>query len=144
MPALPKTPAKPGLGRQPGPAERGGAQVPLRSYLGFMSIASLSDALPQPGETLSSDDLLLRFLEVQTLRGMELYPAQEEALLELCEGKNVILNTPTGSGKSLVASGLHFLSMAQGRRSVYTCPIKARVAARISLRVRSSRVSPSL
>jgi len=92
-----------------------------------MSIASLSDALPQPGETLSSDDLLLRFLEVQTLRGMELYPAQEEALLELCEGKNVILNTPTGSGKSLVASGLHFLSMAQGRRSVYTCPIKALV-----------------
>lgn len=92
-----------------------------------MSIASLSDALPQPGETLSSDDLLVRFLEVQTLRGMELYPAQEEALLELCEGKNVILNTPTGSGKSLVASGLHFLSMAQGRRSVYTCPIKALV-----------------
>ena len=56
-----------------------------------------------------------------------LYPAQEEAILELYDGKNVILNTPTGSGKSLVAAALHFQSLAQGRRSVYTCPIKALV-----------------
>ena len=48
-------------------------------------------------------------------------------MLELYEGKNVILNTPTGSGKSLVASAMHFQSLAQGRRSVYTCPIKALV-----------------
>ncbi len=56
-----------------------------------------------------------------------LYPAQEEAILELFEGKNVILNTPTGSGKTLVASALHFASLAHGRRSVYTSPIKALV-----------------
>lgn len=88
--------------------------------------ASLQDALPR-GEECSADQLLSRFLEVHALRGLSLYEAQEEALLELWDGKNVILNTPTGSGKSLVASGLHFLSLAQGRRSVYTCPVKALV-----------------
>jgi superfamily II RNA helicase len=65
------------------------------------------------------------FLDFVTERGLELYPAQEEAILELYSGKNVILNTPTGSGKSLVAAALHFQSMALGRRSIYTCPIKA-------------------
>ena len=54
-------------------------------------------------------------------------PAQEAAILELFEEKNVILNTPTGSGKSLVAAALHFKALAQGKRSVYTCPIKALV-----------------
>ncbi|MDZ4288927.1 MAG: DUF3516 domain-containing protein, partial [Prosthecobacter sp.] len=58
---------------------------------------------------------------------LELYPAQEEAILELFEDKNVILNTPTGSGKSLVATAAHFRSLAGGRRSVYTSPIKALV-----------------
>lgn len=88
--------------------------------------ASLADALPR-GEECSADQLLERFLEVNALRGLSLYPAQEEALLELWDDKNLILNTPTGSGKSLVASGLHFLSLARGRRSVYTCPVKALV-----------------
>jgi superfamily II RNA helicase len=60
-------------------------------------------------------------------KGLELYPAQEEAILALYEGRNVILNTPTGSGKSLVATALHFHSLASGRRSIYTCPIKALV-----------------
>ncbi len=87
---------------------------------------SLENALPQ-GETIDDDGLLMRFLEVQELRGVSLYPAQEEAILELFSGKNVILNTPTGSGKSLVASALHFHSLARGRKSVYTCPVKALV-----------------
>ena len=60
-------------------------------------------------------------------RGTTLYPAQEEAILELLDGKNVILNTPTGSGKSMVALALHFDSIVHGRKSVYTCPIKALV-----------------
>ena len=72
-------------------------------------------------------DLLSEFLEQQRSRGIEPYPAQEEALLELADGKNVILNTPTGSGKSLVAAGLHFFALKRGVRSVYTCPIKALV-----------------
>jgi superfamily II RNA helicase len=71
--------------------------------------------------------LLDRFLEYVVERRLELYPAQEAAILELFDDKNVILNTPTGSGKSLVASALHFQSLSQGRRSVYTCPIKALV-----------------
>ena len=74
-----------------------------------------------------SDELLGLFLDFVASRGLTLYAAQEEAILELFEEKNVILNTPTGSGKSLVASALHFASLAHGRRSVYTCPIKALV-----------------
>ena len=85
----------------------------------------LYDLLP-PGEA-GSDELLGRFLDYVAGKGLALYPAQEEAILELFEDKNVILNTPTGSGKSLVAAALHFESLAQGRRSVYTCPIKALV-----------------
>ena len=78
-------------------------------------------------EDTSSDSLLGRFLDYVAGRGLTLYPAQEEALLEVFEGKNVILNTPTGSGKSLVAMALLFAALARGRRAVYTCPIKALV-----------------
>ncbi len=67
------------------------------------------------------------FLEVVTRAGLTLYPAQEEAVLALFEGANVILNTPTGSGKSLVARALHFRSVAGAGRSVYTSPVKALV-----------------
>jgi len=86
----------------------------------------LYDLLPGDAEP-DSDALLGRFLDYVADLGLTLYPAQEEAILELFEGRNVILNTPTGSGKSLVASALHFASLAHGRRSVYTCPIKALV-----------------
>ena len=68
-----------------------------------------------------------RFLDYVTGRRLQLYPAQETAILELFDEKNVILNTPTGSGKSLVATALHFQAIARGRRSIYTCPIKALV-----------------
>ncbi len=61
-------------------------------------------------------------------RGLELYPAQSEALIELVSGAHVILSTPTGSGKSLVATGAHFAALVGGRRSVYTAPIKALVS----------------
>lgn len=60
-------------------------------------------------------------------RGLTLYPEQEEAILALFDGQNVVLNTPTGSGKSLVAAALHFKALCAGERSVYTCPIKALV-----------------
>jgi superfamily II RNA helicase len=74
-----------------------------------------------------NDSLLGAFLERIESRGLTLYPAQENAILELFDEKNVILNTPTGSGKSLVATALHFKAFSQGKRSIYTCPIKALV-----------------
>ncbi|WP_067898702.1 DEAD/DEAH box helicase [Nocardia vaccinii] len=61
-------------------------------------------------------------------QGLTLYPAQEEALLELMTGANVILSTPTGSGKSMVAIGAHFTALNTGQRSYYTAPIKALVS----------------
>jgi len=74
-----------------------------------------------------SDKLMEHFLDYVTEKGIELYPAQEEAILEVFAGNNLILNTPTGSGKSLVAAAMHYYSACMGRRSVYTCPIKALV-----------------
>ncbi|MEI6107689.1 MAG: DEAD/DEAH box helicase, partial [Opitutae bacterium] len=73
------------------------------------------------------DTVLDAFLKAMAARGLTLYPEQEEAILELFADRNVILNTPTGSGKSLVAAALHFKALCAGQRSVYTCPIKALV-----------------
>jgi superfamily II RNA helicase len=81
---------------------------------------------PLPGSP-DPDAVLDAFLAAMAARGLTLYPEQEEAILELFAGRNVILNTPTGSGKSLVASALHFKALCAGQRSVYTCPIKALV-----------------
>src|SRR5271168_2705172 len=88
--------------------------------------ATLYDLIPRD-ERPGNDALLGCFLEYVEGRRLQLYAAQEAAILELFEEKNVILNTPTGSGKSLVAAALHFKALAQGKRSVYTCPIKALV-----------------
>ncbi|MDB6064563.1 MAG: box helicase [Pedosphaera sp.] len=87
---------------------------------------TLYDLIPREGNP-GNDVLLGRFLEYVEGRRLQLYPAQEAAILELFEEKNVILNTPTGSGKSMVAAALHFKALAQGKRSIYTCPIKALV-----------------
>ncbi|MCS7091154.1 MAG: DUF3516 domain-containing protein [Verrucomicrobiota bacterium] len=88
---------------------------------------TLYDFLVQDPDAVSSESLLDRFLEYASQRGLTLYAAQEEALLAVLEGQNVILQTPTGSGKSLVAMALLFAALARGRRAVYTCPIKALV-----------------
>ncbi|MFT5466847.1 MAG: hypothetical protein ACI8UO_001947 [Verrucomicrobiales bacterium] len=80
--------------------------------------ASLSDPS-------SNDEILDAFLSHLIDMGIEPYHHQEEAILELFAGNNVILNTPTGSGKSLVAQALQFRAICQGRRSFYTVPVKA-------------------
>jgi superfamily II RNA helicase len=90
--------------------------------------APLQKRLPPLDSEPESQALLDAFLDYVTEMGLTLYPAQEEALLEIFDGKNVILNTPTGSGKSLVATAMHFYATAMGRRSFYTCPIKALVS----------------
>jgi len=88
---------------------------------------SLSAIIPTDGFA-SDDDALDAFLGWVQDRGLTLYSAQEEAILEIFAGAHVILKTPTGSGKSLVAIALHFRELAAGRRSVYTAPIKALVS----------------
>jgi superfamily II RNA helicase len=89
--------------------------------------APLGDRLPEPGRVLAAEEVLDRFVAFAAEAGLSLYPYQEEALLQLLDGKHLVLATPTGSGKSLVATFLHFQALCQGRRTVYTCPIKALV-----------------
>jgi superfamily II RNA helicase len=74
------------------------------------------------------DEVFESFVDWSGRQGLALYPHQEEALFELVAGSNVILNTPTGSGKSLVATGAHFVALSQGQRTFYTAPIKALVS----------------
>lgn len=82
-------------------------------------------ALSKPESPLTSEEALENFLTYLLESGIEPYDHQENAILELFEGKNVILNTPTGSGKSLVAAALHYRGLCLGRTSYYTVPIKA-------------------
>ncbi|OMC11836.1 DEAD/DEAH box helicase [Mycolicibacterium fortuitum] len=75
-----------------------------------------------------ADALFTDFAGWAEANGTTLYPAQEEALIELVSGANVILATPTGSGKSLVATGAIYAALAGDRVSFYTAPIKALVS----------------
>ncbi|AXI76411.1 DEAD/DEAH box helicase [Peterkaempfera bronchialis] len=86
---------------------------------------SLIDELPGSADP---DTLFEVFAGWAEERGITLYPHQEEALIEIVSGANVILNTPTGSGKSLVAAGAHFTALARRERTFYTAPIKALVS----------------
>ena len=90
-----------------------------------MVLPALGDYLPN---TPGVDELLDAFIEWSLAADLELYPHQEEAVLRLLAGENVVLATPTGSGKSLVAVAGAFAMLAQGRRAVYTAPIKALVS----------------
>ncbi|OUO64550.1 DEAD/DEAH box helicase [Collinsella sp. An268] len=82
----------------------------------------------EPEPWLTADEAFERFLAWCEGRGIDLWPHQEEALMDLAAGDHVILGTPTGSGKSLVALGQLFMAMAQGHRAYYTAPIKALVS----------------
>ncbi|WP_280263966.1 DEAD/DEAH box helicase [Nocardia abscessus] len=86
----------------------------------------LTELLDIPGT--DADALYESFGMWAAEQGTPLYPAQDEALLELASGSNVILATPTGSGKSLVAVGAHLFALSQGLRTYYTAPIKALVS----------------
>ena len=85
----------------------------------------LTDLIPSPPDPDALYDAFETWVRQQ---GITLYPAQEEAVIEILTGSNVILSTPTGSGKTLVATGAHFAALAQGRRTYYTAPIKALVS----------------
>jgi superfamily II RNA helicase len=86
---------------------------------------TLTDLRPP---TPDPDSLFEAFSGWANEQGLVLYPHQEEALIEIVSGANVILSTPTGSGKSLVATGAHFAAIADGRTTFYTAPIKALVS----------------
>src|SRR5258708_4358476 len=86
---------------------------------------TLTDQLP---EIAGPDDLFNAFEDWAKTAGLSLYPHQEEAPIEIVSGANVILSTPTGSGKSLVAAGAHFTALARGVRTFYTAPVKALVS----------------
>src|SRR3712207_593966 len=86
---------------------------------------TLFDAIPADP---SPDALFDAFTGWVGGQGLSLYPHQEEAAIELLDGSNVVLATPTGSGKSMVAVAAHFAALAEGGRTFYTAPIKALVS----------------
>src|SRR6201990_1197963 len=96
------------------------ANAPLLDDSGDLSALRAKGADP--------DGLFASFAAWAEANDTALYPAQEEALIELVSGANVILATPTGSGKSLVATGALYAALAADRRSYYTAPIKALVS----------------
>ncbi len=95
---------------------------------GMATSSTLTDLLPREGTNADPDQLFESFADWAQERGTALYPHQEEAVIELLSGSNVILATPTGSGKSLVATAAHFQALAEDRVSFYTAPIKALVS----------------
>ncbi|MDK8525265.1 DEAD/DEAH box helicase [Corynebacterium tuberculostearicum] len=93
-----------------------------------MNLSQLLPDLTEVPESLVDEAIWDTFTSWTTSRGINLYPAQEEASLGILAGDNVILATPTGSGKSMVANAAHFIALARGQRSFYTAPIKALVS----------------
>ena len=93
---------------------------------------SLGRLIPWPDDetypNIGAEEALDLFLGWVDSRGIELWPHQEEALLSLAAGDHLILGTPTGSGKSMVALGMCFMSVCTDRRAYYTAPIKALVS----------------
>ena len=86
---------------------------------------SLLERVPRGAD---ADAIYEGFVAWAADQGLTLYPAQDEAAIELVSGANVILSTPTGTGKSLVAIAAHAASLARGGRTYYTAPIKALVS----------------
>jgi len=97
----------------------------VSTHPGGDATAGLLDLVP-PGA--DEDTAYAGFVEWAALRGFTLYPAQDEAVIEIVSGANVVLSTPTGTGKSLVAIAAHAMCLARGGRTYYTAPIKALVS----------------
>ena len=108
------------------------ASNPTPVDLGPNGPGSLGRLIPWPDDetypNIPAEDALELFLGWVESRGMQLWDHQEEALLDLASGDHVILGTPTGSGKSMVAVGMLFIANCTNRRAYYTAPIKALVS----------------
>lgn len=113
-------------------AAAGGASEPIPVDLGPNGPGSLGCLIPWPDDetypNIPAEDALELFLGWVESRGMQLWNHQEEALLDIAAGDHVILGTPTGSGKSMVAVGMLFIANCTNRRAYYTAPIKALVS----------------
>lgn len=94
------------------------------------SAFSLIQQVPCYGRerNITEDDIYNRFFDWVEERGIDPWPHQEEAMMDLVSGDHVILATPTGSGKSMVAQGFLFAALCTGRKAYYTAPIKALVS----------------
>ncbi|OHB77385.1 MAG: hypothetical protein A2Z34_11655 [Planctomycetes bacterium RBG_16_59_8] len=57
--------------------------------------------------------------------GITLDPFQEEAIHAIEGGRSVLISAPTGAGKTLIAEFAIEKSLEEGKRLVYTAPIKA-------------------
>ncbi|MGH8877307.1 MAG: DEAD/DEAH box helicase, partial [Stackebrandtia sp.] len=86
---------------------------------------NLADRFPT---TADPDAIFTAFTDWASEAGFTLYDAQEEAVMEIVSGNNVIVSTPTGSGKSLIAAAAHFAALSDNRTTFYTAPIKALVS----------------
>ena len=98
----------------------------------YGSLGALADELwnrdSDGADPATAEDALEAYLQWCSGRGIDLWPHQEDACLALAAGDHVILSTPTGSGKSMVALFMHFLALSRDERSYYTAPIKALVS----------------
>lgn len=113
------TPAQPATApAQPTPT--GGTSHPLFDLLPLTPDHKLIPIDPE--------DALMRYSSWVQSQGITLWPHQEEALLDLASNEHVILGTPTGSGKSLVAVGMCYFACTQNKTIYYTAPIKALVS----------------
>ncbi|WP_299054600.1 DUF3516 domain-containing protein [uncultured Nocardioides sp.] len=92
------------------------------------SLGDLADDLRERGLGRDPDALYDAFSSWVEGRGLAPYPHQDEAVIELFSGSHVVLATPTGSGKSLVATAALFAALAAGERGWLTAPVKALVS----------------
>ena len=104
-------------------------EAPEQDATAYASLGALADRIwNEQGQDADAVDVFEAFADWAANRGIELWPHQEDALLALMSGNHVILGTPTGSGKSMVALGMHFLALCRDQVSFYTAPIKALVS----------------
>lgn len=93
----------------------------------FGSLGALAPVWRE-GDAISEEEALETFYEWLAEHDIDLWSHQDEALMSLMVGDHVILGTPTGSGKSMVAIGMMFMALCSGKRAFYTAPIKALVS----------------
>lgn len=94
----------------------------------YASLALLAPYADDEDFPLPAEDALERYITWCEARGLDLWEHQQDALMGIAMGSHVVLGTPTGSGKSMVALGLCFMALCAGERAYYTAPIKALVS----------------